>query len=149
MNGKTVYFCLIIREGLREFINYTKQFCNFHINTLGIYSYGEALKNILENELGIKFIKFKARKDRENKKYLENLELELKNSVIFDDQPSVWVKDELNVIISKRFIEKDFFYFLYRMGNNQNFTLEVFLSNYLTFFFYKYEKNDYEQINLK
>ena len=149
MNGKTVYFCLIIREGLREFINYTKQFCNFHINTLGISSYGETIKDILENELGIKFIKFKARKDREIKKYLENLELEKKNSVIFDDQPSVWIKDELNVIISKRFIEKDFFYFLYRMGNNQNFNLELFLSNYLPFFFYKYEKNDYEQINLK
>ena len=29
MNGKTVYFCLIIREGLREFINYTKQFVIF------------------------------------------------------------------------------------------------------------------------
>ena len=48
MNGKTVYFCLIIREGLREFINYAKPFCNFHINTLGIFSYGEAIKNILE-----------------------------------------------------------------------------------------------------
>jgi len=149
LNDKIVYFCLIIREGLREFINYTKEFCNFHINTLGIYSYGEALKNILEKELGIKFIKFKARKERETKKFLEHLDLKLKNCVIFDDQPSVWVKDELNVIISKRFIEKDFFYFLYKMGNNQNFNLELFLSNYLPFFFYKYGKNKYEQINLK
>ena len=127
MNGKTVYFCLIIREGLREFINYAKQFCNFHINILGISSYGEAIKNILEKELSIKFIKFKGRKDRETKKYLGNLQLQRKNSVIFDDQPSVWVNDELNVIISKRFIDKDFFYFLYRMGNNQSFNLELFL----------------------
>ena len=35
------------------------------------------------------------------------------------------------------------------MGNNQIFNLELFLSNYLPFFFYKYEKNEYEQINLK
>jgi len=125
MDDKIVYFCLIIREGLREFINYSKEFCNFHINILGIYPYGEALKNILEKELGIKFIKFKARKD---KKFLEDLELKPKNCVIFDDQPLSWVKDELNVIISKRFFEKDFFYFLYKMGNNQNFNLEVFLS---------------------
>ena len=111
VNDKIVYFCLIICEGLKEFINYTKEFCNFHINILGIYSYGEALKNILEKELGIKFIKFKTRKERETKKYLKDLELKLKNCVIFDDQPSVWVKDELNAIISKRFIEKDFFTF--------------------------------------
>ena len=128
MNEKNIYFCLIIREGLREFINYAKAFCNFHINILGTTSYGEALKNKLEKELDMKFIKLKTRKDRETKKYLEDLNLELKNCVIFDDQPSVWVKDELNVIISKRFIEKDLICFLNRMGNNQNLNLKIFLS---------------------
>ena len=149
MNEKLIFFCLVIREGLKEFINYVKPFCNFHISTLGIYSYGETLKNILETELDIKFKKFKARIDRENKKYLESLDLKLKNCVIFDDQPIVWVKDELNVIISKKFIEKDFFFFLCKLENNQNISGELFLSNYLPFYFYKYEKNEYKQINLK
>ena len=147
MNEKKGYFCLFLREGLKEFINYVKPFCNFHINTLG--NYGENLKNILEKELGIKFMKFKAREGKESKKYLEHLELELKNCVIFDDQPSVWIKDELNVIISKRFIEKDYFFFLFKKGNNQKISVEKYLSIYFPFFYYKYEKNEYKQINLK
>jgi hypothetical protein len=128
MNEKNMFFCLFIREGLKEFINYVKPFCNFHINTLG--NYGENLKNILEKELGIKFMKFKAREGKESKKYLEHLELELKNCVIFDDQPSVWIKDELNVIISKRFIEKDYFFFLFKKGNNQKISVEKYLPYY-------------------
>jgi len=132
MNNKKGYFCLFIREGLREFINYVKSFCNFHINTLA--NYGESLKNLLEKELGIKFLKFKSRKDKESKKYLEHLKLKLKNCVIFDDQPSVWERDKLNVIISKKFIEKEFFFFLCQKGNDQKFFLEEYLSIYFPFF---------------
>jgi len=134
-NQKIEFFSLIIREGLREFINYVKQFCNFHISILRSASYGEAVKNILEEEFDIKFIKFKARKDNETKKYLEHLDLTQKNCVIFDDTPTTWIKDELNVIISKRYIENDFFWLNNKMENRQNFNFEVFLSNYLPFFF--------------
>ena len=133
-NEKIVYFSLIIREGLREFINYVKQFCNFHISILRSASYGEAVKNILEEEFDIKFIKFQAKKN-ESKKYLEHLDLTQKNSVIFDDTPTSWIKDELNVIISKRYIENDYFWLQNKIENRQNFNFEVFLSNYLPFFY--------------
>ena len=147
VNEKKMFFCLFIREGLREFIDFAKPFCNFHISTLG--NYREDLKKILEKELGIKFMKFKTRNNKESKKYLKDLELKLKNCVIFDDQPLVWEKDKLNVIISKKFIEKDFFFFLCKMGNYQKFNLYHYLSYYRPFSYYKYEKNECEQINLK
>ena len=148
-NEKIEYICLIIRGGLKEFINYAKPFCNFHISILDNASYGEAVKNKLEKEFDIKFIKFKSRKDNNTKKYLEQLDLTQKNCVIFDDFPTTWIKDELNVIISKRYIENDYFWLQNEMENKQNFNFEVFLSNYLPFFNYKYEKNENGQINLK
>ena len=40
-NEKTIYICLIVRKGLLEFFNFSKDFCNFYISTLGIEAYGE------------------------------------------------------------------------------------------------------------
>jgi len=149
-NEKIEYFCLIIRGGLREFISYAKPFCNFHISILNNASYGETVKNILEKEFDIKFIKYKSRKENNyTKKCLELLDLTQKNSVIFDDMPTTWIKDELNIIITKRYIEDDYFWLQNKMENRPNLNFEAFLSNYLPFFFYKYEKNENGKINLK
>ena len=147
--GKILYFSMIIRRGLKEFINFSKPFCNFHISTLGAISYGEEIKRILEDYLGIKFLRFKGNNGRENKKFLQDLGLNSKNSIIFDDQPSVWAKDNLNVILSKKFTDEDCSYYFYKKENNEKiYSLENFLSNYLPFYYYKFEKNEYNQIKI-
>jgi len=39
-------FVLLFSNGLSEFLEFSKPFCNFHINILGTESYG---KEIIEN----------------------------------------------------------------------------------------------------
>ena len=77
----------------------------------------------LENNLNIKFNKFQGRDIKNgNKKYLDNLNLETKTTLIFDDNPILWVKDYSNVIISKKFIDKEIMYlFLKDKIKNNNY----------------------------
>lgn len=147
-NKKTMLFCLEIRKGLLEFFKFVKPFCNFYISTLGIESYGAEIQLILENMMGIKFLKMKGRKDqKESKKLLKDLKLEIKNTVIFDDKPDVWIKDSLNVIISKKFIDREFEDY-FRNKNNIS-DLSNFLFQYFPFYFYKSSKDKYNQIKWK
>ena len=102
---------LILRKGLFEFFEFTKSFCNYYICSLGIEQYVIATIKILEDIFGIKFKGFKSRKDlKQNKKLLEDLSLDSKRTIIFDNKPT-WPKDNLNIIISKVFIDKDFIQF--------------------------------------
>ena len=99
-NGNYIIYALLFRKGLKEFFDFTKNFCNFYINTLGYENYGKEIKNNLETLFDIKFIGFKGRNNKlENKKNLYDLSLESKNAVIFDDKPMFWKKDKANVII--------------------------------------------------
>ena len=41
-----LYTALIIRKGLKEFLNYVSPLCNFHISTLGAASYGNEVKDV-------------------------------------------------------------------------------------------------------
>jgi len=72
---ENILFCaLLIRNGLSEFFEYTKSFCNFYINTLGYENYGKEIKNNLETLYDIKFRGFKGRNNElEFKKNLYDL----------------------------------------------------------------------------
>ena len=102
-----IYTAFVVRKGLKEFIEETQSFCDFYINTLGANIYGMKIKEILEEIFKIEFKGFKGRKnDSSNNKFLKDLSLEQKNTIIFDDKPIVWIRDNDNVIISKYFIDK-------------------------------------------
>ena len=141
-----MFFSLIIRNGLSDFFEFTKSFCNFHINILAAEPYVIEIKKILENKFGIKFQKFKGRKkEKENKKFLKDLNLDFKNTIIFDDNPGLWVKDYSNVIISKKFTDKEINYYFLDNRKNEN----DFLYNYFPFYYFKSKKNEFNQIKWK
>ena len=58
-HNKHLYYYLIIRNELFEFLTYAKQFCNFHISTLGYESYGKEIQKILENDFKLNLINFR------------------------------------------------------------------------------------------
>ena len=148
-NGKIVLSLLFIRKGLEEFFNYTNHFCNFYINTLGHENYGEEIKNILEDLLRIKIIGFKGRKNDDEKiKLLSDLFLEEKNTVIFDDKPIVWRKDNENVIISKVFTDRETNLEKLEQVNLQNNTYS-FLKSYSNFFYFKSSSENWLKQRLK
>ena len=110
--GKIIISSLIIRKGLKEFVEYIKDLCNFHISTLSVPNYGREAAGLLEKQLGIKFQKFSARtNDNKNKKYMNDLNYDnnfsSETAIIFDDSVSVWEKDSFNVIASKKFYDKE------------------------------------------
>ena len=143
-NGKIIYSALFIRKGLKEFFEFTKKFCNYYINTLGYENYGLKIQEVLENKLGIKFIKLKARKNQNDKvKFLSDLLLDTKNTVIFDDKSFVWIKDKLNVITSKVFIDKEI-----NLDNLERLNLGnntyLFLKNFSPFFYYESSEENWQ-----
>ena len=142
---KFMFSCIIIRNGLSEFLEFSNKFCNFYINTLGIEKYGLNIMLMLEKITGIQFKKFKGRNEniKDNRKYLKDLDLDIKKTIIFDDKPSVWIEDNLNVILSKKFTDKDCENYLEKHHNNP---LLNFLFNYFPFYYYKSKKNNYNQI---
>ena len=147
---ENILFCaLLIRNGLSEFFEYTKSFCNFYINTLGYEKYGLEIKNVLEKQFNIKFCGFKGRKNEMDKsKFLSSLNLDAKNSVIFDDKPNFWINDNANVIISKIFTDRDFN--IYKSGkNNLENNIHAFLSDYSPFYYYKSSKENWLNQSLR
>ena len=148
-NGKYIYSAFVIRKGLKEFLEYTQKFCNFYINTLGIENYGQKIKDILEKIFKIKFKGFKGRTNNSiRNKFLYDLSLEQKNTIIFDDKIIAWSKDNGNVIISKLFIDKKII-----LDKLKNIKLEknisLFLIDYSPFVFYQSSKNDWLNQTLK
>ena len=114
--NQSIYSSFIIREGIQEFIDFTKEFCNYHIRTLAQKPYARKVVEKLEKNFGIKFDKIimrdgRIRKERyvksiqefDNKKKINN-----DNTIIFDDSVLVWVDDLSNVIPSKKFFDKLF-----------------------------------------
>ena len=146
---KYLYSAFVIRKGLKEFLEYTQKFCNFYINTLGIENYGLKIKDILEKIFKIKFKGFKGRTNNSiRNKFLYDLSLKQKNTIIFDDKLIVWSKDNGNVIISKVFIDKKII-----LDKLKNIDLEknisLFLVDYSPFVFYQSSKNDWQNQTLK
>jgi len=136
---------LIIRKGLSEFLEYSKSFCNFYIRHLGVDSYGFQIMSILEKLNNIKFKKHIGRKKNEIKKFIKDLNLDKKKTVIFDDKPSLWTEDSFNVILSKKFIDKDCEKFEPKKVELTDDSLR-FLYSYYPFYYYKSKKNNFEQI---
>ena len=133
--GKVIISCLLIRKGLKEFVEYVKDLCNFHISTLSVQNYGREAAALLEKSLGIKFMKFSARtNENKNKKYVHELDHTFtnENTIIFDDTVTVWEKDSFNVIVSKKFYDKE----LIRNDRNDG-GLRRFLNTYQPYSFNK------------
>ena len=143
------YCAFIIRKGLKEFLEYTGKFCNFYINTLGVEQYGRKIKEILETILKIQFKGFKGRTNNyEGKKFLYNLSLKQKDTIIFDDKPLVWAKDSGNVIISKFFIDKKLIINFLTNAKLEN-NVSLFLSDYSPFVFYQSSESDWKNQSLQ
>ena len=149
---KIMIFAIIIRKGLKEFIEFSKDFCYFYINTLGLENYGMEIKKLLENQFNIKFKGFQARKFEgqkvEKSKFLKDLSLESKNAIIFDDKPKVWTKDNANVIISKLFTDRQInldFLKRKKLQNNKS----LFLNDYGPFAYYKSSDENWQNQKLR
>ena len=146
---KYAYCAFVIRKGLKEFLEYTGKFCNFYINTLGVEQYGRKIKEILETILKIQFKGFKGRTNNyEGKKFLYNLSLKQKDTIIFDDKPLVWAKDSGNVIISKFFIDKKLIINFLTNAKLEN-NVSLFLSDYSPFVFYQSSESDWKNQSLQ
>jgi len=148
-NQNYIYYAFIIRKGLEEFLNCTKKFCNFYINTLGMEQYGKKIKDKLEAIFKIAFKGFKGRSNNsERNKFLYDLSLEQKNTIIFDDKPIVWTKDKGNIIISKFFVDKKI-----TLNNLRNVNLEnnesLLFGDYSPFPFYKSSENNWQIQSLR
>jgi len=146
--GKYLISGLIIRKGLLNFLEFANSFCNFYISTLGAQTYGIEIMSILEElNKNIKFKKFIGRKnENERRKFIKDIDIDNKKTLIFDDKPHVWIEDYLNVILSKKFSDKVCEKFLpKKVGLNSDDPLR-FLYNYFPFYYYKSKKNDFEQI---
>jgi len=103
---KVLYNILIIRKGLKEFINYVKPLCNFHISTLGAENYGNEIKDILSEYSGAEFIRFKGRLyEEEYTKNISDLYIKRQKVLIFDDSVKVWNNkdDDIEYVINTKF----------------------------------------------
>ena len=114
-NNKLMYSCLVFREEIYDFVNYIKEFCNFHVRTLANKNYTEKIIEKLEENLGIKFNGIIARDDSTPNKLnksigeFRNKNINNSNTIIFDDSINVWNENDLgNVIQSKYFFDKEF-----------------------------------------
>ena len=139
---------MIIRKGLSEFLKYSNSFCNFYIRILGVESYGLQIMSILEKLNNIKFKKFIGRKnENERRKFIKDINLDKKKTLIFDDKPSLWVEDCFNVILSKKFSDKECEKFLPKNIGSNNDDLLRFLCNYYPFYYYKSKKKILSKLN--
>ena len=146
---KIILSASIVRKGLKEFFDFTKSFCNYFINTLGFEKYGLEIKKYLEEKFDIKFSGFKARNNEmERLKFLNDMFLGSKNTVIFDDKPMVWVEDNANVIMSKCFTDEEMNSDFLKKINLKN-NKYLFLKNYGPFAYYKSSNENWLKQRLK
>ena len=147
---KILFSSVIIRKGLKEFVDYVKDFCNFHVRTLGVKNYAEKIIQKLEQYLKIKFKYVKARElNNQTKKYLSEFntkKINNENTIIFDDSVTVWEKDLANVIPSKKFIDKECgIYSLKEKDKNKNTLnndLTCILNSHSNFYYNKIENSE-------
>ena len=149
--NKSIICGLIIRKGLLNFLEFANTFCNFYISSLGVESYVTQIKSILENlNESIRFKKCIWRKKYNNRSYIKDLNLDKKKTLIFSDKPSVWDEDYFNVILTKKFFDKECGKYLPEIkGSAEGDDLIGFLYNYFPFSYYKSKKNYFEQIEWK
>ena len=111
-NGNTENILIVIRKGLKEFLEYINLLCDLHINTLGDKIYANIARDILEKHCDCKFISWKSRKgEKDFNKRISDLNIKKENTIIFDDCLRYWVNkenDEKQVILSKFFIDDEY-----------------------------------------
>ena len=159
-NNKVLYTALIIRKGLKDFLNYVSPLCNFHISTLGAESYGNEVKDILSEYASVEFIRYKGRVySNEYCKNISDLYINSENTVIFDDYLRVWEndnKDNEQVITTKYFFDEE----CAMLNNNINISkeqnkenddkvneIELFLKSYRTMCYNKIKENNKNNVN--
>jgi hypothetical protein len=106
-NNELVYSFLLIRKGLKEFVNYVKPLCNFHLIYLCHNNLGKEFSELLEDYLNIKFkcMRFKGIFD-DYYKYISDLYIKKETRIIINHKFSDWAnknRDYENIIISKYF----------------------------------------------
>ena len=150
-NDEIIYSSFIIRNGIKEFIDFTKLFCNYHINTLGIEKYAEKIIEKLEKKLKIKIDQKIMRKENKNKKNKKSIRefnceyIKTSNSVIFDDNVMKWETDFRNVIPSKKFFDRDSGINCIKKNKETNKTqnnLTCLLNSFGHFYYYSFEEDD-------
>lgn len=147
---KKMYSSLILRQGLKEFVEYIKDLANFHISTLASKNYAEKIAEMLANLFNIKFKKFSSRNDNiKNRKYINDLnndknilfpELSESNTIIFDDSVSVWENESFNVIPSKKFYDKELKMPNLNPNNKIKTDLDMFLDTYSPYSYNKFKE---------
>jgi hypothetical protein len=147
---KKMYSSIIIRKGLKEFIDFSKSFCNFHVRTLGVRNYAYKIVEKLEEYLDIRFKIVKAREcgNVQNKKYIDEFRdkrINNETAIIFDDSVTVWEKDLGNVIPSKKFIDKECGVYSLKEKDKNKKTfdndLTCILNTHNSFYYNKFEDN--------
>ena len=147
---KKMYSSLILRQGLKEFVEYIKDLANFHISTLASKNYAEKIAEMLANLFNIQFKKFSSRNDNiKNRKYINDLnndknilfpELSESNTIIFDDSVSVWENESFNVIPSKKFYDKELKMPNLNPNNKIKTDLDIFLDTYSPYSYNKFKE---------
>ena len=146
---KIVFSAFIIRQGVKEFIEYAKNFCNFNINTLSTENYANSVIKILEKEYKIKFINkvMRTEENKNNKREKKITEfkcnrINYENAIIFDDNVGKWENDSANVIPSKFFFDKNVGEKLIEDNLNSNNNITCILNSHQYYFHYFFmEKN--------
>ena len=144
---KKVYSAYIIRQGVEEFIEYTKKFCNFNINTLAVKNYATKIIKNLEKNFKIKFQKkiMRTPKENKNEKSIDEFEcddINYNNALIFDDNILKWENDFGNVITSKFFFDKNAgINFTESNSKSSNNNLTFILNSHKKFFYHYFYNN--------
>ena len=112
--GMPLKSVIIFRKGISDLVKYIEGFCNFHIRTQAMKIYAEKIIEKLEKFYEIK-IKERIARDEFNSnsfksiKEFNNKNINNSNTIILDDNISVWDKNDYNNIIqSKFFFDKAF-----------------------------------------
>ena len=148
--SKTMFSSVIIRKGLKEFTNYVKDICNFHIRTQGVLPYALKISEILAEYLNIEFQLVKSREcskiNNISEKCLEDFDddnINKDNTLIIDDSISAWKKDIANLIQSKKFIDKECGIYSQKEKDKDKSSLDNELTRiqncYSTFYYHKFE----------
>ena len=178
-NNRSAKFDLIMkfRPGLENFLKFCNKYANVYFCTMGIECYANEIMKIFEEKINIKFKKenlrtmedirkfhFKLNNDdnfqsifKKNLKLYDENDINLNNTIIFDDFLNYWEDDnQNNVICSKKFFSfedcenLDYFYFPYNQDektNNNSFNNQLNFDNNSNIFNNIKAKNIYFNYN--
>ena len=148
LKNSKIYSSIIIRKGVKDFVNYTKDFCNFHVRTNGVFQYAIKIIDFLKKNFGIDFGLIKTREcnNKDSSKYLDDfndININSNNAIIFDDSTTQWKKEIFNVIQSKKFIDKECGVYWQKDKDISSYfdndKIQM-LNTYSSFYYHKFEK---------